>query len=99
MSLSKTLFSLLSSTQEDRKKQRTAALANCMFAQAHLNHLQGTKIFQYCTCPAGRVTYTGFVQTSISKIQGLLKASPAVFKDYVLMTNIDLRVKSLLQKC
>ena len=29
----------------------------------------------------------------MSKIQGLLKASPAVFKDLILMTNSDLSVK------
>ena len=32
----------------------------------------------------------------MSKIQGLLKASPTVFKDLMLMTNTDLSVKSLL---
>ena len=24
-------------------------------------HVQGTKIFQYCTCPAGRVTYNFYL--------------------------------------
>ena len=30
----------------------------------------------------------------MSKIQGLLKASPTVFKDFMLMKNSDLSVKS-----
>ena len=33
------------------------------------------------------------------KIQGLLKASPTVFKDLKLMKSTDLSVKILLQKC
>ena len=44
----------------------------------------------------------GFVQASMSKIQdfqGLLKASPIVFKDLMLKKKTDLSVKSLLQKC
>ena len=40
----------------------------------------------------------GFIQASISKIQGLLKASPTVFKDLKLTKNTDLSVKILLQK-
>ena len=39
---------------------------------------------------------TGFIQASLSKIQGLLKDFPAVFK---FMKNTDLSVKCLLQKC
>ena len=35
----------------------------------------------------------------MSKIQGLLKASPTVFKDLKLMKNTYLSVKILLQKC
>ena len=41
---------------------------------------------------------TGFIQASKSKIQGLLKASPTVFKDLKLMKNTDQSVK-ILQKC
>ena len=44
-------------------------------------------------------TSARFVQASMSKIQGLLKASPTVFKDLKLMINTDLSVKNLLQKC
>ena len=36
---------------------------------------------------------------SMGKIQGLLKASPTVFKDLKLMENTELSVKILLQKC
>ena len=32
---------------------------------------------------------TAFIQASMSKIQGLLKASPTVFKDLKLMKNTD----------
>ena len=39
---------------------------------------------------------TGFIQASMSKIQGLLKASPTVFKDLKLMKNPDLIIKILL---
>ena len=35
----------------------------------------------------------------MSKIQGLLKAYPTVFKDLKLMKNTDVRVKILLPKC
>ena len=35
----------------------------------------------------------------MSNIQGLLGASPTVFKDLKLMKNTDLSVKILLQKC
>ena len=35
---------------------------------------------------------TGFVQASVSKIQGLLKASSTVFKDLKLIKNTDLSV-------
>ena len=35
----------------------------------------------------------------MSKIQGLRKASPTIFKDLKLMKNTDLSVKILLQKC
>ena len=35
----------------------------------------------------------------MSKIQGLLKAFLAVFKDLQLINNTDLSVKVLLQKC
>ena len=35
----------------------------------------------------------------MSEIQGLLKASPTVFKDLKLMKNTDLNVKIRLQKC
>ena len=47
-------------------------------------------------------TSAGFIQASISKIQGLFKAFeafPTVFKDLKLMKNTDLSVKILLQKC
>ena len=44
-------------------------------------------------------TITGFVQTSVSKIQGLPKASLTVFKDLKLMKNTSLSVKIMLQKC
>ena len=42
--------------------------------------------------------YSGYIQASMSNIQGLLKASPTIFKDLKLMKNTDLRVKILLQK-
>ena len=46
---------------------------------------------------------TGFIQGSLSKIQGLFKVfqkiSPTIFKVLQLMNNIDLSVKVLLQKC
>ena len=42
---------------------------------------------------------TGFIQASMSKIQGLLKATPTIFKDLKLMNITDLSVKILLQKC
>ena len=35
----------------------------------------------------------------MSKIQGLLKAFPTVFKDLKLVKNTDRSVKILLQKC
>ena len=35
----------------------------------------------------------------MSKFQGILKATPAVFKDLKLINNTDLSVKILLQKC
>ena len=38
----------------------------------------------------------GFIHASMSKIQGLLKASPTVFKDLKLMKNTDRSVKILL---
>ena len=42
----------------------------------------------------------GFIQASMINIQGLLKASQAVFfKDFKLMKNTDLSVKIRLQKC
>ena len=44
-------------------------------------------------------SFTGFIQTSMSKFQGLLKASPTVFKDLKLMNNTDRSVKIILQKC
>ena len=34
----------------------------------------------------------GFIKANMSKIQGLLKASPTVFKDVKLMKNTDLSV-------
>ena len=42
---------------------------------------------------------TGLIQASLSKIQGLLKNFPTVFKDVKLMKNTDLHVKMLLLKC
>ena len=45
------------------------------------------------------VKSTGFIQVSMSKIQGLLNASPTVFKDLKLMKHTDLSVKILLMKC
>ena len=48
----------------------------------------------YKKCPER----SGFIRASMSKIQGLLKASPTTFKDLKLMKNSDLRVKILLQK-
>ena len=50
----------------------------------------------------GKVTASGFIEASMSKIQtfqGLLKVSPTVFKDLKLIKNTDLSVKYLLQKC
>ena len=41
---------------------------------------------------------SGFIQASLSKIQGLLKDFPTVFKDKFIK-NTDLSVKCLLQKC
>ena len=41
----------------------------------------------------------GFIQASLSKIQGLLKDFPTVFKDLKLKKNTDLHVKILLWKC
>ena len=41
----------------------------------------------------------GYIQTSLSKIQGPLKDFPTVFKDNKSMKNTDLSVKCLLQKC
>ena len=40
-----------------------------------------------------------FIQASMGKIQGLLKASPTVFKDLKIMKNTDLSVKIRLQNC
>ena len=40
-----------------------------------------------------------FIQASLSKIQGLLKDLPAVFKDYKVMKNVDLHNEILLQEC
>ena len=42
---------------------------------------------------------SGFIQASLSKIQGHFMDSPTVFKDYKFMKNTDLSVKILLQKC
>ena len=42
---------------------------------------------------------SGFIQASMSRIQGLLQASPTVFKGLKLMKNTDLSVQILLQKC
>ena len=39
----------------------------------------------------------GFIQASMSKIQGLLKASPTVFKDCKVNEDTDLSVKILLR--
>ena len=46
-----------------------------------------------------RIGLSGFIQASMSKIQGLLKATPTAFKDLKLMKNTYLSVKILLQKC
>ena len=42
-----------------------------------------------------------FIQASLCKIQGLLKDSPTVFKDYLLLKKIYmyLYVKAILRKC
>ena len=44
-------------------------------------------------------TFTGFIQASLSKIQGLIKDFPIDFKDNKFMRNTDLSVKCPLQKC
>ena len=49
--------------------------------------------------PSARKVTPGFIQSSISKIQGLLKASPTVFKDLKLIENMNLSNKILLWKC
>ena len=43
--------------------------------------------------------HTGKYEQISRTFQGLLKASPTVFKDSKLMKNTDLSVKILLQKC
>ena len=50
------------------------------------------------TQPTSYDHITGFIQASMSKIQGLLKDSPTVFKDLKLMKNTDLSVKVILRK-
>ena len=41
--------------------------------------------------------YTGFIQASSCKIQGLLKYFPTVFKDLKLIKNTGLHIKILLR--
>ena len=55
----------------------------------------GLSVFLACI----HQVWTGFIQASMSKIQGLLEDPPTVFKDYKLMKNTDLNVEILLQKC
>ena len=43
--------------------------------------------------------HIGKYEYNTRTFQGLLKASPTVFKDLKLMKNTDLNVKNLLQKC
>ena len=45
------------------------------------------------------LSLAGFIQASMSKIQGFLKASPIVFKDLKVMKKTGIKVKILLQKC
>ena len=43
--------------------------------------------------------HTGKYELNSRTFQGLLKASPTVFKDLKLMKNTDISLKILLQKC
>ena len=53
----------------------------------------------YCLQYSTYRVRTGKYEQNSRTFQGLLKASPTVFKDLMLMKNTDLSVRSLLQKC
>ena len=76
-----------------------------LLTEHHILLLSLKKAAQACLslhmskCHIVRISHAGFIQASLSKIQGLLKAFPIVFKDLKLMKNTDLSVKIQLQKC
>ena len=80
---------------------------NCVYLRITL-----CELVEDCDCNSYEIAYMGtlcaclclfvlseHIQASMSKIQGLLKASPTVFKGLKLMKNTDLGIIILLQKC
>ena len=48
---------------------------------------------KYPLCIVTHFSYTGFIQASLCKIQGLLiKDSPMIHKDYKFMNNTDVQI-------
>ena len=72
-------------------------------SQTHDTMVLMLTVYQLSHCaPILRLTFTEFIQASMSKIQGLFKDFSSLcnsFQGLKLMKNTDLSVRILLQKC